>query len=180
MLILYTLLSDTTHSKTPAKESTTGSVTLTLEQRQKTRLRTQLDDGREAGIRLPRHSHMTLGSLLLSEQGEVVEVKAAPETVSVASTTDSLLLKRACYHLGNRHVQLQITEGWVAYQSDHVLDEMVKGLGLSVETREQPFEPEDGAYSHGHSHDHSQNHSHHDGDSHSHDHKHDHSHSHSH
>ena len=55
-------------------------------------------------------------------------------------------LLRAAYHLGNRHVALQIGAGWVRYQHDHVIDEMVKGLGLDVQVEDTPFEPEAGAY----------------------------------
>jgi urease accessory protein len=51
-----------------------------------------------------------------------------------------------CYHLGNRHVPLQIAATWVRYQHDHVLDDMVLGLGLEVEVEKAPFEPEAGAY----------------------------------
>jgi urease accessory protein len=77
-------------------------------------------------------------------------ILAAPEQVSVARTDDALLLARACYHLGNRHVALQITPGELRYLADHVLDDMVRGLGLAVTQESAPFEPEAGAYSHGH------------------------------
>lgn len=146
------------------------TLTLPLENRQKSRLRATLDDGREVGIRLPREYAMPAGALLLASNNEIVRVAAANEAVSVASTSDSLLMKRACYHLGNRHVQLQVADSWLAYKPDHVLDQMLEGLGLQVEQKEQPFEPEDGAYStsrsssadgHGHSHGHSHAHSHH-------------------
>ena len=63
-------------------------------------------------------------------------------------------MARACYHLGNRHVALQIGEGWVRYQHDHVFDAMVTGLGLNVIVEQAPFEPEAGAYSQGHAHHH--------------------------
>jgi len=152
-------------TRAPENARPVASLTLTLEQRLKTRLRAQLDDGREVGIRLPRDTPMPAGTLLETGDGHVVEVKAASESVSRATTQDSLLLKRACYHLGNRHVQLQVADEWVAYQPDHVLDEMLRGLGLSVESCSQPFEPEDGAYfkaqhSHSHSHSHEAEHSH--------------------
>ena len=63
----------------------------------------------------------------------------------------------AAYHLGNRHVALQIGAGWLRYQHDYVLDDMVRGLGLSVEAEQAPFEPEAGAYG-SHSHDHGAQH----------------------
>jgi len=136
------------------------TVTLTLEQRAKSRLRVRLDDGRDAGIRLPRDERMQPGTQLLATSGERVEVVAAQEPVSVATTPDSLLFSIACYHLGNRHVALQIENGWLAYQPDHVLDSMLQGLGLQVESREQAFEPEDGAYAGGHHHHHDHDHHH--------------------
>jgi urease accessory protein len=79
-----------------------------------------------------------------------VLVKAAPELVSVMRSDDSLQFARACYHLGNRHVPLQILAGELRYLNDHVLDHMLEGLGMSVDHQMLPFEPEAGAY---HSHD---------------------------
>jgi urease accessory protein len=85
--------------------------------------------------------------LLTTEDGsETVLVVAAPETVSRVSIDDPLLLAKVCYHLGNRHVPLQIEQGWLRYQHDHVLDDMVRGLGVAVTTEQAPFEPEAGAY----------------------------------
>ena len=86
---------------------------------------------------------------------QVIRVLAAPETVSTVRCADPHLLARAAYHLGNRHVPLQIDPGLLRYQHDHVLDDMLRGLGLTVETEQAPFEPEAGAYQsapHSHSH----------------------------
>ena len=124
----------------------TGSVTLPLELRIRSRVKVTLDDGREAGLFLPRGSVLRDGDLVSSLDGIIVEVRAAPETVSTVSSTDPHLLARACYHLGNRHVALQIEPGFVRYQHDHVLDDMVRGLGLHVVVEQAPFEPEPGAY----------------------------------
>jgi len=128
-------------------------VALTFEQRQRSRLRVRLEDGREAGILLPRGARLRDGALLGGEAGLVVQVVAAPEPVSTAACDDTLLLARACYHLGNRHVALQIEPGRLRWLHDHVLDEMVRGLGLAVRSEQAPFEPEPGAYG-GHGHDH--------------------------
>ena len=100
------------------------------------------------------------GDLLASADGLVVQVRAAAEPVSEVACPDPLLLARACYHLGNRHVPLQIREGRLRYQHDHVLDEMLRGLGLHPRFSEAPFEPEPGAYG-GSAHGHGQDHSHH-------------------
>lgn len=126
--------------------SASATVTLPLDQRIKSRLRVTLDDGRDAGVFLNRGDTLKHGDYLRSEEGEIVQVVAANETVSTVSCDDPLLLARACYHLGNRHVPLQIATGKLCYQHDHVLDDMLRGLGLTVATAQAPFEPEPGAY----------------------------------
>lgn len=135
-----------------------GTVTLNLDTRIKSRVRVILDDGREAGLMLERGQLIRGGELLSDAQGsEVIRVLAADEGVSTVRSDDPLLLARASYHLGNRHVPLQIGAGFVRYQHDHVLDDMVRGLGLVVEQELAPFEPEAGAYQsapHSHNHDH--------------------------
>lgn len=124
-----------------------ASLTLPFEHRQKARLHTTLDDGQEVGLFLPRGLIIRGGDILLAETGERVKVISADEKVSTVSTIDSLLLARACYHLGNRHVPIQISNSWIRYLHDHVLDEMIEGLGLSIKQELAPFEPEPGAYS---------------------------------
>ena len=134
----------------PATATLTATLTLALEQRVKARQRVTLDDGRDAGLFLARGETLHDGDYLAGEQGERVRIIAAKEPVSTAYADNPLLLARACYHLGNRHVALQIADGWVRYQPDHVLDDMVRGLGLRVEQKQAPFEPEAGAYGHHH------------------------------
>ena len=150
------------------KSSRTPDTTLTLvkDQREKSRLKVVLDNGQEAGLFFTKGTTLQDGDLIVSDDDSLlVEIKAAPETVSTVYCNNPLLLARACYHLGNRHVPLQIGEGFVRYQHDHVLDDMVRGLGLEVISEQAPFEPESGAYSggghsHGNSHSHSNDHSH--------------------
>lgn len=125
---------------------------LPFQLRNKSRLRTVLQNGEEVGLILDRGSVLRGGDLLLAGDGRVIEVVAEPETVSTVRAEDPWALCRASYHLGNRHVALQIGDGWVRYQHDHVLDEMVRALGLGVIVEQAPFEPEAGAYgSHSHS-----------------------------
>ena len=135
---------------------TTATLTIDLDTRLKSRAQVVLDDGRAAGLMLPRGQILRGGELLTTEDGkEVVLVVAAVETVSTVYASAPLLLARICYHLGNRHVPLQIDKGWVRYQHDHVLDDMARGLGATVITEQAPFEPEAGAYQsapHGHHH----------------------------
>lgn len=137
-----------------AASDTPASVKLILpfQLRNKSRLRTALENGEEVGLIMERGSVLRGGDLLLADDGRVVEVIAEPEQVSTVTAPDALALCRASYHLGNRHVALQIGDGWVRYQHDHVLDEMVRGLGLVVTVEDAPFEPEAGAYGGGHSH----------------------------
>ena len=130
---------------------------LPFNERSKSRLRAVLDNGEEAGLFLERGSILRHGDLLLADDGRVVEVQAATETVSTVRTDNGLLLARACYHLGNRHVALQIGPGWLRYAHDHVLDDMLRGFGLRITVEQAPFEPEGGAYvaaSHSHAHPH--------------------------
>jgi len=131
-----------------------GTVTLPFEARRRSRLRTRLDDGREVALLLPRGTLLADGASLLDEETNfVVTVKAAAETLSIARAAERHLLVRAAYHLGNRHVPLQLGPEWLAYQHDHVLDDLVRGLGLTVQIECRPFEPEAGGYGRGHRHD---------------------------
>ena len=127
-----------------------GVLTLRFGDRRRSRLRVLLDDGREAALLLPRGTVLRDGDRLRAEGSElVVSVRAAAETLSWVSADDPLLLARAAYHLGNRHVPVQVGAGWLAYEHDHVLDGMIREMGLRVSTREAPFEPEVGGYRHG-------------------------------
>ena len=131
----------------------TASLTLTLafEQRQKSRLRTRLDDGTEVGLFLPRGSVLRHGDRLRAADGRIVQVRAAAEQVSTAvADNDPLRLARAAYHLGNRHVPLQLGPDWLRYQRDHVLDQLTRQLGLTLTHEDAPFEPESGAFAHPH------------------------------
>ena len=146
-------------------------LTLPYERRIVSRQRVTLDNGRDAGLFLPRGSSLQHGDCLQADNGETVRVQAAVETVSTLYCEDRLLFARACYHLGNRHVPLEISDGRLRYLHDHVLDEMLHGMGLQVVVEQAPFEPEAGAYAGGHAHSHNQ---------HDHDHTHGHSHAHDH
>lgn len=127
-------------------EPAQAQLTLPFELRQKSRFRATLDDGREVALVLPRGQILRGGDCLRAEEGTVIQVQAALEGVSVVYSEDPLLLARACYHLGNRHIALQIGAGWCRYLHDHVLDAMVSGLGLRVQYQQLTFEPEAGAY----------------------------------
>jgi len=147
------------------KHPADGQLTLPIEQRVRSRLRARLDDGREVGLFLPRGTLLRGGDLLGSDNDLTIAVIAADETVSTLHCDDPALLARAAYHLGNRHIPLQVEKGWLRYQHDHVLDDMLRQMGLEPLVEQAPFEPEAGAYQqaaegHRHSHTHSHSHSH--------------------
>jgi len=152
MLVLRTIL--------PRAAPSTHSVTLTFEHRRKSRLRTRLDDGTEVALFLARGTVLREGDKLAGDDGTVVVVRAANEVLSTAVTNDPMLLTRAAYHLGNRHVPLQIEEGRLRFEHDHVLEDLARGLGLEVRVERAPFEPEAGSYSGIHSHDRDHDHDH--------------------
>ncbi|HET9933167.1 MAG TPA: urease accessory protein UreE [Polyangiaceae bacterium] len=123
------------------------------EQRRRARLRVMLPSGEAIGISLPRGGSLRDGDKLrASADGTVARVRAAPEHVSVAETSDAHLLTRGAYHLGNRHVALRIERVRLIYPHDHVLDGLCRELGLSVSQQILPFEPEPGGYAGEHSH----------------------------
>jgi urease accessory protein len=135
------------------------TLTLDYEARTKSRQKVQLDNGMDAGLFLERGRVLKQGDILSSETGDTVKVLAAAEAVSTvyADTPKELLL--ACYHLGNRHVSLEIREDRLRYRQDHVLDDMIYHLGLVVVHDLVPFMPESGAYQAGsHHHGHGEHH----------------------
>jgi len=129
---------------------TDAQLVLPFDQRCRSRFRARLVSGEEVGVILERGHVLRGGDLLLADDGRVIEVTAASETVSSVHSADPRTLARAAYHLGNRHVSLQLGDGWLRYRHDHVLDEMLHGLGMQVIVEEAPFEPEPGAYHGGH------------------------------
>jgi urease accessory protein len=152
----------------------TERLVLPFELRAKSRLRTRLASGEEIGLFLPPGTLLRGGARLESNDGRIVEVVADQEPLLEARCEDQLLLARAAYHLGNRHVPLEVGIGRLAYQHDHVLDDMVRRLGLSLTFESARFEPEGGAYGHAHHghahHGHGDDHHHEDGDDHHHHH----------
>ena len=130
------------HEPLPAGEQ----LILPFELRQKSRLRATSVAGTEFALLLPRGTVLRDGDRLRAVNGLVIAVQAAAESVSTARSNDVTRFARVCYHLGNRHMPLQIGPGWLRYLADHVLDKMVEELGLTVVHEQAPFEPEAGAY----------------------------------
>ena len=124
---------------------------LPFEQRQKSRLRAQLVSGEEVALSLPRGEVLRGGDLLVAADGRVVEVVARPERLLHVECDSPQALARAAYHLGNRHIPVQVGDGWLRLAADHVLEQRLRGLGARAAPVEAPFEPEAGAYG-GHTH----------------------------
>ena len=130
-----------------------GVLRLPFERRQKTRQRATLASGEEVAIDLPRGLVLRGGDWVMASDGRAIEVVAEPERVLHVACDSADDLARAAYHLGNRHVPVQVGEGWLRLAYDHVLERMLVGMGARLTTLEAPFEPEAGAYGAHHRHD---------------------------
>ena len=172
------------------------TVELDWDIRQKSRFDARLSDGRAIAVFLPRGSVVRGGDVLLTAEGELVRVIAAPQAVLRITacpahplSEQAFDLMRAAYHLGNRHVPIELKPDHLKIEPDHVLADMLRAMHLEVAEVSEAFEPEGGAYgghghsqgpshgdSHGHGHTHGSGHDHPPG--HHHDHEHGHSHDH--
>lgn len=125
---------------------------LPFDLRQKSRLRAILDNGVEAALFLPRGTVLRDGDLLEAEDHTRIRVVAAPENVLYVTANKPHDLMRAAYHLGNRHVPVELGESYLKLATDPVLKEMLAQLGLILREDCLPFQPEPGAYGGGHRH----------------------------
>ena len=134
----------------------TDTLELDFNARTKSRLRTRLASGAEVGMFLARGTILRGGQKLRAGDGRIVAVRAAAEDLLEARCASSTELARAAFHLGNRHVAVQVGRDaggdWLRLQADHVLEGMLVGLGALVSSLRAPFEPEAGAYAPGHQH----------------------------
>jgi urease accessory protein len=167
------------------------TLTLAFDARCKSRLAATLDNGEDIALVLPRGTVLRDGDVLVADDGGLVRVVAAPESVLYVRAPDVLTLTRAAYHLGNRHTPVEVGADYLKLEYDPVLADMLKRLGASVDQVEMPFQPETGAYGGGHRHGHDETfaedyalaqqvYGEHHGHSHSHEHGHDHAHDHEH
>ena len=122
------------------------TVCLSFAKREKARFKVSLDTGEEIGIKLKRGLVIRGGDFIRGKSGRVLKVIAAREKLSIVKSESTGGLARISYHLGNRHVYVQILANTVVYLRDNVLDDMVRGLGFDLTHEEGPFEPEGGAY----------------------------------
>jgi urease accessory protein len=137
-----------------------STVSLDWDTRQKSRFEASDSLGRRLGVFLPRGSVVRGGDVLVAEDGSLVRVDAAPQALMLVRTCphhgSAFDLTRAAYHLGNRHVQIELQPDHLKIEPDHVLGEMLERMHLIVTQEQAAFEPEAGAYAggHGHGHDH--------------------------
>lgn len=139
------------------KRATT--VSLDWDVRQKSRFDATDSTGRSFGVFLPRGTLVRGGDVLVLEDGALVRVQAAPQEVlritACAQHGSAFDLTRAAYHLGNRHVPIELQPDHLKIEPDHVLADMLRAMHMTVVSVQEAFEPEGGAYGgHGHSHGH--------------------------
>jgi urease accessory protein len=165
----------------PAEEAK-AAVTLDFDARFRRRMMLTTDTGEEVLLDLAKPVAMAGGDGLKLDDGGWLKVEAAPEELIEVRASSPHALLRLAWHLGNRHLPAEIRADTILIRPDHVIEDMLKGLGADIARVTRPFQPEGGAYGdpatpgghhhHGHDHDHDHGHSH------SHDHDHDHGHSH--
>ena len=156
----------------PALLKRATTVELDWDVRQKSRFDATDSGGRMLGVFLPRGTAVRGGDVLVAEDGSLVRVIAAPQAVLKITHCPNhgtpYDLIRAAYHLGNRHVPIELKPDHLKIEPDHVLADMLRAMHLIVHAVDEAFEPENGAYAsgghahggHGHSHDHDDGHSH--------------------
>ncbi|WP_028996311.1 urease accessory protein UreE [Azohydromonas australica] len=168
-------------SLAPALRRRAATVELDWDTRQKSRFEATDSQGRRLGVFLPRGSVVRGGDVLVAEDGSLVVAQAAPQPVLEVRASNPFDLLRAAYHLGNRHVQLELQPDVLKLEPDHVLAQMLRQMGLQVAEAQAAFEPEAGAYAaggHAHAQGHDHDHGHVHGPGCGHDHSHDHGHQH--
>ena len=146
------------HGLAPVLLKRAATVELDWDVRQKSRFDCTDSQGRHLGVFLPRGTVVRGGDVLVAEDGSLVRVLAAPQPVLVITPCGEhgtpFDLTRAAYHLGNRHVAIELRPDHLKIEPDHVLADMLRAMHLIVKEAQAPFEPEGGAYgSHGHHHD---------------------------
>ena len=151
------------HGLAPVLLKRAATVTLDWDVRQKSRFDATDSEGRQIGVFLPRGTSVRGGDVLVAEDGSLIAVQAAPQAVlevrACAEHGSPFDLLRAAYHLGNRHVQLELQPDRLLLEPDHVLADMLRQMHLIVTEADSAFEPEAGAYAaegHGHVHPHEQ------------------------
>ncbi|MBD1920807.1 urease accessory protein UreE [Microcoleus sp. FACHB-831] len=127
------------------------TLSLTADERTRSRHRFETQDGEALFLRLPRGTVLRDRDLLQSEYGDtLVRIAAKPEPILTVTAKEPLELLRAAYHLGNRHVAIEIAPTYLKLSPDPVLKAMLEHMGMEVKEEVLPFQPETGAYGHQH------------------------------
>jgi urease accessory protein len=142
----------TLHTKVEQAAEITAQLILPYELREKSRLRATMSNGEEVGVFTLRGSVMRDGDLMQGDDGRVVQIVAAMEPTYRVQCDSAFALLRCAFHLGNRHTQAQLGDGFLRIREDSVLKDMLQGLGATVTAESASFEPESGAYGGGHHH----------------------------
>lgn len=127
-------------------------VLVDFDRRHRRRIRLTTEEGHDLLLDLPRPARLRDGDGLVLEQGGIVRVRAQPEALLEIAATEDATVARIAWHLGNRHLPVQLLDGRLRIRADHVIAEMVRLLGGAVTPLQAPFDPEPGAYSGGHRH----------------------------
>ena len=143
-----------TQKKPPSPNAAViATLSLTAEERTRSRHHWQMEDGQAVLLRLPRGTVLRDGDILVDETtGSLVRITAKPEPVLTVAAKTTIDLLKAAYHLGNRHVAVEITSSYLRLSPDPVLQAMLEQLGVEIKEEVSPFQPEVGAYGHHHSH----------------------------
>ncbi|MEL7466447.1 MAG: urease accessory protein UreE [Pseudomonadota bacterium] len=136
---------------------TENTISLTYAARYLRRRALETDQGESFLLDLAEPTDLRHGQALLLDDGSAIRVVAAPEPLAEVRATGQTLARLA-WHVGNRHTPCEVREDRLLIQRDHVLEDMLKGLGAEVAHIEAPFQPEGGAYGHGRTHGHSHSH----------------------
>ncbi|WP_034298114.1 urease accessory protein UreE [Herbaspirillum sp. RV1423] len=142
----------TLNTKIDQSDRVDGELLLPYDLREKSRLRATMTSGEEVAVFTLRGTVLRNGDLLRGDDGRVVKINAAREATYRVEASSPHQLLRCAFHLGNRHTQAQVGEGFLRIRKDPVLKEMLEGLGARVTEEEAAFEPESGAYGGGHHH----------------------------
>ena len=133
-------------------------VVLDADERHRRRITLTGEGGTAFLLDLPHATALKDGDGLVLEDGAIVRVAGKAEPLVEITAASSHDLARLAWHIGNRHTDLQVVGDTLRIRRDHVLEDMLRGLGARLTPIEAPFEPEPGAYGHGHSHDHGHGH----------------------
>jgi urease accessory protein len=128
------------------------TVLLDFDRRHRRRVRLRTEGGRELLLDLARAARLRDGDGLLLQDGGIVRVQARPESLTEIRAGGQRDLVRIAWHLGNRHLPVQLLDGCIRIRADHVIEAMVALLGGRISHVDAPFEPEAGAYANGHHH----------------------------